>query len=147
MPVSVKYIPLPHSTKTAAKKHVLRIPQSRVLAALVPQDTSWPVSEWPLLNRANLSVNAGYTAISGTMTRALNGIREGSSSGDAHPGLLTLGYIEEVVLDIEGVKEVNYRATPTGVLAYLEWVAVNGGVPQVKDRATCINDRYKKELK
>ena len=150
MPVSMKYSPFAgddNKPPTTAKRHVLRTPQARALSALVPEDTSWPVSEWPLLNRANLSVNAGYTAISGTMTRALNGIKEDSSSGDAHPGLLTLGYVEEVVLDVEGVKEVNYRATVVGAVAYLEWAAVNGGVPQVKDRAMCINDRYKKVSK
>lgn len=155
MPVSVRNSPFDDNDKdntwyytTTNNKHTLRVPQARVLAALVPEDPTWPETDWPLLTRANLGVNAGYTAISGTVTRALNGIKPGSSSGDAHPGLLTLGYIQEIVLDVEGVQEVNYRATKIGVVAYLAWTTSNGNkLPEVKDRVTCINDRYRKDDK
>lgn len=124
----------------------LRIPQARVLRALLPADPSDPPSEWPLLNRAGLGVGAGCTPTSGTITRALNGIREGSSSGDAHPGLLALGLVEEVAIDIEGRTEVNYRATLAGVAAYQAFVAQGGKLPPVKDAAHCTNDRYTKSV-
>ena len=123
---------------------VLRTPQVRVLAALQPTYSDDPPSEWPLVNRAQLAVRAGYTAISGTITRVLNGIRAGSSSGDPHPGLLVRGLVEVVILDVEGVSEVNYRATAKGVMAYLRHTESCGRVPEVRDRDTYINDRYRK---
>lgn len=152
MPIAVRNSPFEDDDEVSGgggkvdnKRPPLRVPQVRVLMPLIPQDPTWPDSEWPLLTRANLGVNAGYTAISGSVTRALNGIYEGSSSGDAHPGLLTMGYVEEVVLDVDGVKEVNYRATRLGALAYMEWVVANGGkLPELKDKMIYINDRYKR---
>lgn len=127
------------STTTTASKQILRVPQVRVLAALIPARPSDPVSEWPTFNRAQLGVHSGYTAISGTVTRVLNGIHEGSSSGDPHLGLLGLGYIEEITLYVEGVAEVNYRATTAGVNAYHTWIAQNGAIPQMRDQTTCRN--------
>ena len=142
MPVSVKIDPF--SKQPIVKSDLsLRTPQARCLAALQPEYPDDPVSEWPLVTRAQLGVRAGYTAISGTVTRALNGIRKGSSSGDAHPGLLARGLVEEVVLTIEGTSEVNYRATAAGVRAYQEYVRQNK-LPEVRDAAICTNDRYKK---
>lgn len=126
----------------------LRTPQARVLAALIPPYPDDPVSEWPLVTRARLAVRAGYTAISGTVTRAINGIRAGSSSGDPHSGLLALGLVEEVVLDIEGTKEVNYRATAAGVRAYKAHIEREGGaLPQLRDASVCTNDRYRDRKK
>lgn len=124
----------------------IRTPQARVLAALVPDDVSVPVFDWPLVTRAQLGVRAGYTAISGTVTRALNGIRPGSSSGDPHLGLMDLGCIEEVVLDIEGTKEVNYRITKRGIAALLTYMKEYGAtLPVVRDASVCTNERYKRE--
>ena len=149
MPVSIKRSPFVTTagvSKTAKSKprKSLRTPQARCLAALQPDDVSDPISEWPLVTRAQLSIRAGYTAISGTVTRALNGIHEGSSSGDAHPGLLRLGLVEEVILDVVGVSEVNYRATASGVRVYRKYVVTNGDtLPQLRDAAICTNDRYK----
>src|SRR5689334_18634126 len=112
----------------------------------MPDDPSIPRFDWPLVNRAQLAVRAKYTGTSGSINRALNGLREGSSSGKAHPGLLTLGLVEELVFDIEGVKEVNYRATADGIAAYREHVAEHGEeLPPVKDAAFCTNDRYLKQ--
>ena len=121
----------------------LRVPQARVLQALVPQYPEDPPSEWPLMGRAYLGVRAGYTAVSGTITRALNGIREGSSSGDPHPGLLARGLVEEVPVDVDGVVEVTYRATAAGIAAFQAYLASGGTCPPVKDAAGCTNDRYK----
>ncbi len=138
MPVSVKIDPF--SGKPVVPSDLsLRTPQARVLAALMPDDPTEPVSEWPLVNRAQLSVRAGYTAISGSVTRVLNGIPAGSSSGDPHPGLLVRGMVEEVALDVDGVREVNYRATPLGVRAYQSYLAARGGVPPLKDAGSCVN--------
>lgn len=143
MPVSVRNNPF-HNVKPPETG--LRTPQARVLRALMPDFPEDPPTEWPLLTRAALGVKAGYTAISGTITRALNGIREGSSSGDSHPGLLARGLVEVEEIDIEGVSESNYRATAAGVKEYQEFILTNGDkLPPVKDITTCTNDRYKKE--
>lgn len=145
MPVSVKIDPF--SKQPIRKDQPLRTPQARVLAALIPAYLDDPVSEWPLVTRAQLGVRAGYTAISGTVTRALNGIRAGSSSGDPHPGLLALGLVEEVILNIDGHSEVNYRATRDGIEACQAYLAAKGQqLPKHRDREACINDRYKKNL-
>ena len=143
MPVSVQRDPF-GGKKQDTETVKLRTPQARVLAALQPDDPTDSLWHWPTVTRAQLGIRAGYTAISGTVTRALNGIREGSSSGDPHLGLLALGYVEEVILDIEGTKEVNYRATQAGVRAYKAYMSTNEGkLPQLRDATTCTNDRYK----
>lgn len=137
---------MPPSKRTLSKgiKGRLRVPQARVLKALVPEYSDDPPSEWPLLSRAALGVRAGYTAISGTITRALNGIREGSSSGDPHPGLVARGLVEVLTVDVDGVREDNYRATKAGVSEYAAYVAANGdNLPPLKDAGSCVNDRYK----
>lgn len=143
MPTSPGIDPL--GRKPVRSQQPLRTPQARVLAALQPEYPDDPISEWPLVTRAQLGVRAGYTAISGTVTRALNGIRDGSSSGDPHPGLLALDLIEEVVLDLDGHSEVNYRVTTAGIQAYQSYLAKRDGkLPQLRDAAVCTNDRYKK---
>ena len=123
----------------------LRIPQARVLSALLPPYPDDPPSEWPLLNRAVMGLRAGYTAISGSITRALNGIHPDSSSGDPHLGLLALGYVETVEIDVEGVIEVNYRITRAGVQAIQRHVATKGKeLPKVRDRLAATNHKYRK---
>ena len=150
MPVSVRRSPFPvdpppGSTTPVTPRPILRTPQARVLASLVPETPDIPRIDWPILTRAKLGIKAGYTAISGSVTRALNGIRPGSSSGDAHLGLLDLGFVEEVVLDIDGTTEVNYRATAAGVGAYREYLSAQGALPELRDPAVCTNERYKKK--
>jgi hypothetical protein len=126
----------------------LRVPQARVLKALMPDkdvaDRPEYKCDWPTYTRATLSVMAGYTGTSGSITRALNGIRAGNrTSGAPHPGLLERGLIEELVFDIDGVLEDNYRITFAGIAAYRAHLAANGGkLPPVKDAAFCTNDRY-----
>ena len=103
-----------------------------------------PPFEWPLLTRTALAVQSGYTAISGSITRALNGIHENSSSGDFHLGLLALGFVEEVTLDIDNLAETNYRITANGIRVFQQYVAANGNkLPKVKDAANCVNNRYR----
>lgn len=86
----------------------------------------------------------GYTFTSGTVTRAINGTRGGNGTTPPQVGLLEQKLVEEVVLDIEGISEVNYRATADGVRAYQAHVAKHGELPKVKDPSTYLNDRYKK---
>ncbi len=130
-----------HGTQT----HIfiaLRIPQARILHALMPANISDPVSEWPLLDRPALAIRAGYTIISGSVTRALNGIREGSSSGDAHLGLLALGLVKKVSVDVVGLCEEYYKITHDGIKTYQHFIANGGHLPVVKDAVICTNDRY-----
>lgn len=135
MPVSAR-----RSESTDGDEPVeLRKPQARVIRALVPDDPSSYWTEWPIYNRAWLAIKAGFTPISGTVTRALNGIRPGSSSGPPHLGLLALGYVEEESLEVDGVQETYYRATPAGVRAYQAYVAGHGPLPPVKDAASATN--------
>lgn len=131
----------PTPTKTSEPPKIeLRVPQARLLAALVPRNPASYWTEWPLLNRAALAVRAGYTAISGSVTRALNGVRAGSSSGPPQQGLLTLGLVEEIELDIDGVRELNYRATLRGVEVYLAYITKRGGaLPEHRDKAISVN--------
>lgn len=132
---------MPVSPTTANR---LRTPQARVLRALLPADPADHYTEWPLLTRAQLGIKASYTAISGTITRALNGVREGSSSGDPHPGLLARGLVKVTAVDVEGMIETNYRITAAGIRAYQDHVASNGTrLPKVRPAEQCINDRYK----
>lgn len=121
----------------------LRVPQTRILAVLLPPYPEDPPLEWPLFTRSGLAVRAGYTTLSGTVTRVLNGIRPGSSSGEAHPGLLSLGLVEEIPVDVDGLIEINYRITRAGIDAYSMFVAQGGVLTAVKDASKCINDRYK----
>jgi len=125
----------------------LRTPQARVMAALIIEGMDLSAEhECPLVTRAQLHVKAGYTAVSGSITRALNGIKPGSSSGNPQIGLLAMKMVEEVVLDIEGVKEINYRATAKGVAAYKEFVRSHGGrLPKHRPIDISTNNRYKKQ--
>lgn len=143
MPISARRAALTTQPQqpTAEEVPPLRTPQVRVLAALMPEDPSARRFRWPLLTRAKLGVGAGYTAISGSVTRALDGIRPGSSSGAAHLGLLALGHVEVLILDIDGVKEINYRITASGIAAYRRWLAENGGIPPVRNAETCTNTK------
>lgn len=122
----------------------LRTPQARVLQALMPIDLTEPPHEWPILRRGEMAVRAGYTAISGTITRVLNGIKAGSSSGDPHQGLLELGYIDIIKIDVDGISEVYYRINPVGASVYINYTAINRQLPPLKDRTACTNIRYQK---
>lgn len=149
MPVAVRNNVVTNNTNnttTKPNKHILKIPQARVLAALMPEDVNSPSIDWPLITRANLNTACGYSQISTGVTRPMQGIPPGSSSGNSYPGLIALKYVEEIVLDIEGVSEINYRITPIGAMAYLEWSITNGKLPELRDKNSCINDRYKKSV-
>lgn len=121
----------------------LRIPQARVMNALMPAYPDDPITEWPLITRSQLAVKAGYSVISGTVTRVLNGIhKDNKTTGNPHPGMIQRGYIEVVVVDVEGVKETNYRITPSGIRAVQRFVKSGRKLPPLRDSKLCINDRY-----
>lgn len=151
MPVSVSTLNDPFRTTPAPqseslKEHELRVPQARLLRALMPAVPSDPPIEWPVLNRSALGVQAGYTAISGSVSRALGGISASNkTSGDPHPGLLKLGFVESFELDIDGLTELNYRITAAGIRAYQSFLAQGGKLPPLKAATSCTNLRYAKE--
>ena len=110
----------------------------------MPAEVFLAPCEWPTMSRAILGRCAGYTAVSGSVTRALNGILPGSSSGDPHPGLLARGLVVLLNLDVEGISEQVYRITPAGVSAYHAYIEKHGDtLPKVKDAALHTNGRYK----
>jgi len=84
----------------------LQLPQARILRALEERHPR-------LLSRDELAKQIGYSPISGTLTRALNGVRQGSSSGPAYPGLLELRMIEKV-RQYGRARGVVYRITERG---------------------------------
>lgn len=114
----------------------LRTPQVRVLQALVDALLDGRES----LSRKDLNEQAGFTGVSGTLTRVLNGLREGSSSGAAHPGLIALGLVDAVRVDVSGRIEMVYRITENG-LAEFEGARVPASM---RDRAASTNHRYRK---
>ncbi len=130
------------SSKTESNPR-LRVPQARVLRSLLPASANDPISEWPLLTRAAMAIRAGYTPASGSITRALIGIHEGSSSGDAHLGLLPLGYVTGIEINVDGIKEINYRITRDGIDALREYLLAGGTLPPLKDAVKHTNKRYK----
>lgn len=136
MPVAVRQSPLASSKPNIE----LRVPQARVLRVLMPDRPDDPPMDWPTLCRAVLGLRAGYTAISGSITRALNGIRPGSSSGDAHLGLVALGLVEVGEVDVDGVVERSYRITEAGIREFGRFMAQNGNaLPPLRDAALCVN--------
>lgn len=124
----------------------LKIPQARVLYALMPIYPDDPPGEWPLITRNELCHRAGFTTLSGTVTRVLNGIRPGNkTTGKPHPGLIERGLMECVIVEVEGVKEKNYKITRTGIKAMQEFMIAGRTLPNVRPRGICINDRFIKE--
>lgn len=144
MPIPVRRDPFPKETESLPE---LRVPQARVLSILQPESIDTPAVDWPVLTWAMLSRLTGYSQRSGTVNRALNGIPCTCRTGEAHEGLLGMGMVVERVLDIEGMEEVNYRATEKGVRAYQAFVVRHGELPAVREKTGCVNKRYRKEIR
>lgn len=136
MPVSVATTKDPFRGQAQQLVPGLRVPQARVLAALMPSDPNDPPSEWPFLTRVALANKTGVSPISDSVWRALHGLRAGRK--DAHPGLVRLGMVGVVVLDVEGVAENNYRITAAGIRAIKAYLT-DHTIPPVKDRSRCVN--------
>ncbi len=147
MPVAVRRDPF-NTVRPSTDKSVvsLRVPQARVLAALMPIDQSDPPSEWPLLTRTILGIRAGYTATSGMVNRVLGGIQHKCKSGEAHPGILELELIEKESVEVDGVTEMNYRITAAGIQAYRHHITTYGKLPEFREKSLCVNDRYKEQV-
>lgn len=101
------------------------VPQKRILMAL---------SKVKTLTRLQIAAKVGYTAISGTVGRALNG-------NHAHDGLVKLGLVDRIEVDIYGdgsAHETHYKITKAGMAA-----ARNiGRLPPQRDKEICKNKRY-----
>jgi hypothetical protein len=125
----------------------VRVPQLRLLQALAPEvDEDVPL----LLSRAQLCARAGFSEISGTITSALNGVKDGSSTvqgGAGRPGLLELGLVARTVLDVDGAEELTFRATPLGVAVLAAYFAGGGKLPKHRDAASSTNQRYRDNAK
>ncbi len=125
----------------------LRVPEARVLAALVPPDPAHPRFLWPLLTRAVLVQYAGFTPRSGVINQVLHGVgRVTRDRPRTYPGLLARGLLEIVEVDVDGLREANYRVTLAGVSAYQQYVTAHGVPGQKRDIRTCTNKRYMKEV-
>jgi len=121
---------------------LIRVPEARVLSVLVPSDRK---GYWPVLPRQVLAAEAGFVPTTGTINRVLNGVPAGSSSGPASPGLLKLGLVSKVVIDLDGETQDCYKATPRGAAALDAFLAARGGaMPPVRDRSSSTNKRYDK---
>jgi len=113
----------------------LRVPQARVLRALMPLNRD---DDPPALTRVQLAQRAGFSPTAGTINRVLHGIHEGSSSGNPHKGLLDRGLV--VAIDLNGITE--YQITPEGIKAIEKYPQL----PELRDKAICINNRYLQDL-
>src|SRR6266852_9302340 len=105
----------------------LHLPHARVLRALEERHPR-------VLSRNDLAAHIGYSEISGTISIALNGIRKGSSTGPAHPGLLELGMVEKLYQDGR-VRGMGYRITQRG----REAMVGVGPLPSLRDQEACKN--------
>ena len=117
----------------------LRLPQARVLEALIPTSEA----KTPAINREDLAQMAGFRRKAGTINRVLHGIPKGSSSGTPHVGLLALGLIEEIPKGVKGTTVLRYRITQMGREALERYKNEHGDLPPLKDEGTFVNDRYR----
>lgn len=76
-----------------------------------------------------LATHVGCT--SSNISHALCGIPRSNSP---YPGLLGLGLLEKVALDVSGVTEINYRITVSGIQAYLDYIATHKELPPLRSR-------------
>lgn len=139
MPVSIRTDPF--RQQQVCKGRSLRTPQARVLVALVPTYPNDPVSEWPSMTATRIAMVTGISPRSDCIRRALRGLPEGSSSGDAHEGLLARLYVESVKVDVDGVLETYYQMTRAGMHALQNYLA-DRQLPQVRPASMCVNKRY-----
>jgi hypothetical protein len=109
----------------------LRLPQIRVLRSL---------AEGQLLTRNKICRAAGFSTGSGTLNYALNGMKVSKANPRPHPGLVELGLITKIDLDIDGVVEVGYRITEEGLAALEEYGVA--ALPPTRDKEVSTNRRY-----
>lgn len=106
--------PVPKKPKKSVSG--IRPPQLKCLMAMKPdRPASHPIN-WPVFTRASLCVACGLSPTN-SMNRILHGIKDGPRK---HPGLIQLGYVEILALDIMGTIEYNYVITPKGLECLLQ---------------------------
>lgn len=105
--------PMPAKAETG-----LRVPQARVLQALMPADPTAHPMDWPVLTRAHLVSRCGYSPTN-SINRILN------STSDTNPGLVKRGLVEVITVVVEDRAESNYRITAVG---FEQCVAVGDAV-------------------
>lgn len=118
----------------------LKVPQVRVLVALMPDEGDEPPPG--TMPRQLLAKTAGFIPTTGTINRVLHGIQnKNSTSGAAHPGLLELGLMEKVDIDLDGRTVDTYRITRAGIVAVRDWLSHNE-LPPKRDEESSTNLRY-----
>ena len=131
-----------NAAKPAGKLHDgLRLPQYRTLRALLPNANG----QKPCYSRAKLSVKAGFSAISGTINRALHGIKRNAPQAEyagAHKGLLGLGLVKEIEQNIDDTRSVEYEITAPGIKAVARYAKSHGTNRKLRSREASINLRY-----
>lgn len=123
--------PAPGQAPAHSPPHRLRGGQVRVLQAL---------SGGRVLTRDKLRAEIGLSPISGTLSYLLNGMKVSKANPKGHPGLVELGMVTRITLDIDGIEEVCYRITPTGEEALLH----APDPPPIGDQSKNVNRRYRK---
>ncbi len=116
MPVAIRRTPFTQGLNVKISKS-----QARILAILLPDDESEPVSEWPIWTRAMLRKKVGFSE-KNTLNRPING----DSTNKEHLGLLPMGLISEFKMDIDGLIETSYHITPRGIEVYRTYEETKG---------------------
>ena len=115
--------------------------EARVLNAVASAQGGW-------LNRHDLNKKSGFTKLSGSATRALNGVKKNKYFPAGRPGLIQEKAIEVSRDDVDGKVEINYKVTPVGRTLLKTWLKEHDGkVPKLRGADTSTNKRYLGETK
>lgn len=122
----------------------ISVPQARLLNALKPRD-----GVKPCLTRMKLIKAVGFSPLSGTFSRAMNGVKRDSAVSEflgAQPGLIKMEMIEVIEGKVDESSETAYRITKAGTDALEQFLAIKK-LPKARDKALCVNARYEKKAK
>lgn len=103
------------SNEVPERDEELSIPQIRVLRALVASDG--PLSRAKLSDRTGNETQVMVGRAVGYSDPIKRAKFEQTKDGGYRKSLLSLGYVRELTLDIDGLKEVVVELTPAGRLA------------------------------
>src|SRR6516225_7113430 len=128
-----------HPKKNGAVQTKLRLPQIRILRVL---SVGTPA---PALTRAKLCERIGISAISGTITAALNGR---DSYGASVTGLVPGGLVskEELKVPEDGINDTVYEITDRGRKALAGYAEAHKRLPKLREKDLSINRRYKRKV-
>lgn len=107
--------------------------QIRVLRALAAE-------EGKALSRPDLCKAIGWNEKSGTLNKALRGVPPTVKTDRPYPGLLGMGLVVKLELDVDGFKEVMYKLTDEGVE---EEKQHQGELKPMRDKGISTNNRYR----